>query len=118
MRFKVDENLHDDVAAFLAADGYDAHTVHVEGMSGGNDSALAAHCRKEDRVLITLDRDFADIRAYPPADYPGLIVLRLGNQSRPHVLNVMAHVVDLLKREPVAGRLWIVSEAGVRIRDG
>jgi hypothetical protein len=31
MRFKIDENLHDDVAALLAADGYDAHTVHVEG---------------------------------------------------------------------------------------
>jgi predicted nuclease of predicted toxin-antitoxin system len=79
---------------------------------------LAAHCPQEDRVLVTLDRDFADIRAYPPADYPGLIVLRLRNQSRPHVLSVMAHVVDLLKHEPVAGRLWIVSEAGARIRGG
>jgi predicted nuclease of predicted toxin-antitoxin system len=118
MRFKIDENLHDDVAALFAADGHDAHTVHAEGLRGSNDSMLAAHCLNEGRVLVTLDRDFADIRAYPPADYPGLIVLRVGNQSRRHVLTVIAHVVDLLKHEPLASRLWIVSEAGVRIRGG
>jgi predicted nuclease of predicted toxin-antitoxin system len=118
MQFKIDENLHDEVAALLASAGHDAHTVHVEGLTGGNDSALAAHCRNENRVLVTLDRDFADIRAYPPADHTGLIVLRVGNQSRRHVLNVTTRVLDLLKREPVAGRLWIVSEAGVRIRGG
>ena len=65
---------------------------------------------------MTLDLDFADIRAFPPATNSGIIVLRVGNQSRPHVLEVMKRVLELLKTEPVAGRLWIVTEAGVRIR--
>lgn len=118
MRFKIDENLHDDVAALLAAHGYDAHTVHAEQLRGSHDAALADHCREEDRILVTLDRDFADIRTFPPADNAGMIVLRLGSQSRQHVLEVMAHVVDLLKREPIVARLWVVTEAGIRIRAG
>lgn len=116
MRFKIDENLHDDVAAMLVAAGHDVHTVYDEGLRGSPDEAIAQHCRKEDRALITLDLDFADIRTYPPADHPGMIVLRVGNQSRPHILQVMLPVTALLNKEPVAGQLWIVSEAGVRIR--
>jgi predicted nuclease of predicted toxin-antitoxin system len=103
MRFKIDENLHDDVAALFVTAGHDVHTVYDEGLRGSPDNAIAERCRNEDRVLVTLDLDFADIRTYPPANHPGMIVLRVGNQSRPHILRV-------------AGRLWIVSEAGVRIR--
>lgn len=116
MRFKIDENLHDDVAALLVAAGHDVDTVYDEGLRGSPDNAIAERCRNEDRVLVTLDLDFADIRTYPPADHPGMIVLRVGNQSRSHILQVMSPVATLLDKEPVAGRLWIVSEAGVRIR--
>ena len=65
---------------------------------------------------MTLDLDFADIRTFPPANHAGLIVLRVGDQSRPHVLKVMSQVLDLLKQEQLVGRLWVVTEAGVRIR--
>jgi predicted nuclease of predicted toxin-antitoxin system len=116
MRFKTDENLHDDVAELLTGEGHDVHTVGGEGLRGCADSVLAQHCRNEDRTLVTLDLDFADIRVFPPAGNSGMIVLRVTNQSRRHILQVMGKVLDLVKREPVRGRLWIVSDAGVRIR--
>ncbi|HEY5312987.1 MAG TPA: DUF5615 family PIN-like protein [Pirellulales bacterium] len=118
MRFKIDENLHDDVAALFTSQGHDAHTVHVEGLRGCDDAVLAEHCRAENRAIVTLDLDFADIRIFPPADHAGLIVLRVVDQSRPHLLSVVRRTLDLLTREPVVGRLWIVSAAGVRIRGG
>lgn len=118
MRFKIDENLHDDVAALLAGAGHDAETVHTEGLQGCPDQVLAAHCAQEDRAIVTLDLDFADIRAFPPASTPGMIVLRVHDQSRSSVLRVMRHAVDLLERESVAGCLWIVTDAGIRIRSG
>jgi predicted nuclease of predicted toxin-antitoxin system len=105
MRFKVDENLHDDVAALLASHGHDAHTVHTEGLRGCDDGALAQHCRVEGRTIVTLDLDFADIRTFPPAAQPGMIVLRVGDQSRRHVLTVIGRVLELLEREPITGRL-------------
>lgn len=118
MRFKIDENLPDDVAELLVGDGYDAHTVHREGLSGVDDKILAQHACDEARIIVTLDLDFADIRVFPPTAHAGLIVLRLKDQSRSHVVNVMARLLAVLKRQPVAGQIWIVSEASVRIRGG
>jgi len=114
MRFKIDENLHEEVAAFLAGHGHDAQTVHAEGLRGSADPVLAEHCSAERRAIVTLD--FADIRAFPPEDSAGMVVLRVNDQSRRHILSVLARVVGLFDSEPVSGRLWIVSEAGVRIR--
>jgi predicted nuclease of predicted toxin-antitoxin system len=116
MRFKVDENLHDDVAVQLAGAGHDAETVHTEGLRGCIDSVLAHHCVSEGRAIVTLDLDFADIRAFPPALSAGIIVIRVRDQSRSRLIQVMTRVIDLLKRETVIGRLWIVTDAGVRIR--
>jgi predicted nuclease of predicted toxin-antitoxin system len=116
MRLKIDENLHDDVAVLLAGEGHDVHTVHSEGLRGRGDAILAQHCRVEDRVLLTLDLDFADIREFPPSSHPGMIVLRVSHQSRRHILEIVTRMSQLLEREPIAERLWIASEAGVRVR--
>jgi predicted nuclease of predicted toxin-antitoxin system len=116
MRFKIDENLHPSVAELLTSRNHDVHTVYDEGLRGCEDIHLAEHCHKENRVLITLDLDFSDIRQFPPAAHAGFIVLRLADQSRLHVLKIMTRILDLISCEPVAGRLWIVSEGGIRIR--
>lgn len=96
MRFKVDENLHDAVAALLVSHGHDADTVHDEGLRGSDDSQLLTRCIAERRAFVTFDLDFTDIRTYQPAKFPGVIVLRLSSQSRGHVLSVMSRVVDQL----------------------
>jgi len=116
MQFKIDENLHDDVAALVSSHGHHCETVHNEGLRGSQDQELISACKTENRALITLDLDFADIRSYPPDEYPGIIVLRLSSQSRQNVLDVIAKAISLADVEPVAGRLWIVTEAAVRIR--
>jgi predicted nuclease of predicted toxin-antitoxin system len=118
MRFKIDENLQDDVALAMRAQGHDVQTVREQGLRGGSDERLAAAARGETRALVTLDLHFADIRQYPPQDFPGFIVLRVANQSRPAVLRVMDRVMDCLNREPIHGHLWVASEAGIRIRAG
>jgi predicted nuclease of predicted toxin-antitoxin system len=116
MRLKVDENLPIEVADHLRAAGHDAQTVFDENLVGRSDVSLAETIRHEKRAFITLDLDFADIRAYPPHDYPGLIVLRLATQDKSTVLAVLARVIPLLKTEPLTGLLWIVDESAVRIR--
>jgi predicted nuclease of predicted toxin-antitoxin system len=118
MRFKIDENLHDEIAAIFIREGHDVHTVRDEGLRGTDDTTLAEHCVRESRVLVTLDLDFADIRIFPPTSHCGIIVLRVADQSRAHVRGVISRMLTLLKQEPLAGRLWIVSESGVRIRGG
>lgn len=63
MRFKVDENLPVEVAELLRQAGYGAITVHDQGLGGEADAEIASICQEEERALVTLDTDFADIRA-------------------------------------------------------
>ncbi len=118
MRFKIDENLHDDVAEALRMHGHDARTVLDQGLRGRPDPEIAAVVRREGRVLVTLDLDFGGVREYPPEQYRGLIVLRVVDQSRRHILSVIERVVAVLDCTPLEGRLWVVSEGGIRIRPG
>jgi predicted nuclease of predicted toxin-antitoxin system len=118
VKFKTDENVHPDLAARLRADGHDAVTVWDQSMRGRPDADLASVCLAEGRALVTFDKGFADIRTYPPDLYSGLIVLRLDRQSRSRLLAAWDGVADLLVRERLIGKLWIVDEDGVRIRPG
>jgi predicted nuclease of predicted toxin-antitoxin system len=118
MRFKTDENLPVEAADVLAQAGHDALTIHDQQMVGQPDPQVASVCQSEQRVLLTLDLDFSDIRNYPPADYFGIIVLRPRSQAKPAVLALIGQIVRLLDSEPLNGKLWIVQDTGLRIREG
>lgn len=88
-KFKLDENLPREAADLLRGAGHDAVSVMDQQMCGRPDADVAAVCQREDRVVVTLDLDFADIRAYPPANYPGIVVLRLTQLDKRSVLSVI-----------------------------
>jgi len=64
-----------------------------------------------------MDLDFADIRAFPPRRYPGLLVIRRVRQDPDSILSVFAPVVPLLETESPEGRLWIIERDKVRIHE-
>lgn len=100
----------------LVQAGYDALSVTDQQMGGRPDPDVAAVCRLEERILLTLDLDFSDIRAYPPTDHAGIVVLRLAKLDRQRVLLALQRLLPILGQEPIAGKLWIVDETTVRIR--
>ena len=116
MRFKTDENIPTEAVDLLRTAGHDAVSVFDQSLGGHADSRIAFVCKQEDRALITLDTDFADIRTYPPRDYPGLLVLRLAKQSAPEVLRVMRRLLEVLRTADCRGRLWIVEGERIRVR--
>ena len=116
MKFKIDENLPIDVADLLNSTGHEAETVLSQNLSGSTDKTLIKVCQTEDRALITFDGDFADLRAYPPSDFPGLVVLRLKRQDKNFVLEIIGKLTETLTREELEGKLWLVEENRIRIR--
>lgn len=116
MRFKLDENIPLELRELLRVAGHDAQTVLDQRLGGFGDQDIAAACRREGRVIITFDTGFADIRQYPPSAYPGIVVLRLNNQSREHTLAVTGRLLRTLDGKSLDGQLWIVEETRVRVR--
>lgn len=114
MRFKIDENLPLESAKLLNCAGHDASTIHDQQMVGELDAQIASVCQSEQRALLTLDLDFADIRAYPPLNYHGIIVLRPRTQSKAAVIQLITQIIRLLTIERLEGNLWILQENGLR----
>jgi predicted nuclease of predicted toxin-antitoxin system len=117
LRFKLDENIPVRALSTLRAQGHDVETAESEGLAGAADAALLAACNAEDRILITLDLDFSDIREYPPGSHKGVWVLRPAQQTFDVVVSLVAAAVRLSSVERTAGQLWVVDERRVRIRE-
>ncbi len=115
MRFKVDENLPEELAAILRGAGHDACTLRDQSLSGHPDAEISTACQREQRALVTLDLGFADIRAFPPEEFDGIVVFRVRSQDRTHVIEVLRRALPLLEVEELARHLWIVEDARVRI---
>jgi predicted nuclease of predicted toxin-antitoxin system len=116
VKFKLDENLSPSLLGMFGAVGHDAHSVVQQGLGGQPDERVIDVCRREGRALITLDLDFSNILAYPPANFTGIVVLRLPDQAHVTVKSAIQRVLDLLPQEPIAATLWIVEERRIRIR--
>ena len=65
---------------------------------------------------MTLDLDFANIRAYPPGEHTGIVVLRVKRQDKPTVLAYVRRLAAALTRRNPAGELWIVDGNRIRFR--
>lgn len=118
MKLKIDENLPSGCVGILRGGGFEADTVADECLTGTDDSAIAARCRAEGRVLITLDLDFANIRAYPPTEYAGIIILRSKKQDKHSVLTLVHRIALVLTNRAPAGELWIAEPDRIRFRNG
>jgi predicted nuclease of predicted toxin-antitoxin system len=116
VRFKVDENLPDELAQALRTAGWDCSTIDDQMMNGSDDETVERVCRAEERILVTFDLGFADVRAFAPGSHAGFIVFRLKNQSKPHTLRVAIGVIEWLRQRELRNELWIVEEDRIRIR--
>lgn len=67
-------------------------------------------------MLVTLDKDFGDLRSFPPGTHPGIIVMRVSNQSAPHVTAVLGSLLREFDLDNLAGCLTVLEDARVRIR--
>ena len=116
-RFKLDENVPRDADALLRAGGHDCHSVFSENIVGCSDEGLIEVCRREQRILVTLDLDFSDIRLYPHDTHPGIWILRPSSQSVTAVCSLLARALRMLDVESAEQRMWIIGDERIRIRE-
>jgi len=116
MKFKLDENLPESLVDLLAAAGHDALSVTTQELGGERDEKIAVVCTSEDRALVTLDTGFADIRAYPPKEHAGIIVLRIGRQDVSHIKATVTRVLSVINDHPLRQTLWVVEDHRIRFR--
>jgi predicted nuclease of predicted toxin-antitoxin system len=116
MRFKLDENLSRYLKPVLEALNHKVSTAAEESLLSKPDAIIAAAAKKENRILLTLDVEFADLRKYPPGDNPGIIVFRPESFGPLAVNKLIETFVKTVNLDELKGCLVIVEPTRVRIR--
>ncbi|MCI0624813.1 MAG: DUF5615 family PIN-like protein [Acidobacteria bacterium] len=116
MKVKVDENLPIEVVHALHSQGHEADGVYDEGLAGSADSFVLERARAESRILLTLDKGVGKVVAYPPDQYPGIVLFRPPRSGRGAVLAFFVRHLPALLSLGLAKRLTVVSETGIRQR--
>ena len=112
MKFLVDECTGIYVSKKLKEMNFDCISV-IECMRGAEDEEIAERAVKEDRVIITNDKDFGRLTGfYKP---PGIILLRLKDESAENKVKMVTFLVTS-HRESILGNIMVVSEKKIRIR--
>ena len=118
MKFLLDANLPRSSAALLQKLGHETQDVRDILPNGIDDATIAACAQSHQLILVTRDFDFADIRNYPPANYSGLVVLQLPDDTT--AMKVNQTLESFARNEPLlarlSGKLAIVESWRIRFR--
>lgn len=118
MKFKLDENFGSRTQHLFQAYGHDVQTVRMQGLQGSSDARLFEVCRVEQRCLVTLDLDFADVLRFPPSLTNGIVVIRLPrNPSLALLEQLIRQFLQTLAHMPIERRLWIVEPSRIRVHE-
>ena len=74
-----DENIHEEVVAFLRGEGHDVLDVKESGLMGTDDLPLIRLSLAEQRIILTHDSDFGRLAVHNHEPLVGIIYLRPGH---------------------------------------
>jgi predicted nuclease of predicted toxin-antitoxin system len=112
MRFLIDECTGPAVVRWLHEQGHDVFSTYEEAR-GAPDALLLNKALREDRILITNDKDFGESVYRDQHPHRGIILLRLEDERAHNKIEVLRRLLgsyaDLLP-----GRFVVVTDTGIR----
>src|SRR5437870_3314882 len=94
MNFLVDESVDIRVAQYLVSLGHEATTVADDYQVSISDEQVLGHAYREQRILITNDRDFGELVFRHHQPHAGVIYFRLGTFE---LASIIARLSDVLE---------------------
>lgn len=117
MRFLLDECIPKSSIQIIKSFKYSAISSKEANLLGKADKSYIDYSIKSNRILITLDVDFANTLIYNPYITPGIIVLRPKYPTSPLKINKLLYrALKKLKNISINNSLVIISENKIRIR--
>ena len=116
MKFKLDENFGTRTQHIFRDAGHDVATVREEELQGSTDLRIYEVCRSENRCLVTLDLDFADVIRFPPERTAGIAVIRVPqNPSLGLLEQLIQQFLAALTQTQINHQFWIIEIGRMRI---
>jgi predicted nuclease of predicted toxin-antitoxin system len=96
-RLLADECVYQATVEFLRGLSYDVVTVQELGLEGAKDVTIIQQAVALERALLTRDMDFSSILLYPPAQYLGIVVLKMTPQTTHAVHSALSQALSDVK---------------------
>jgi predicted nuclease of predicted toxin-antitoxin system len=118
MQFLIDADLPRSIVVLLQRYGHTGVDVRDIGLGSAPDVHIARYAQTQSLCLLSGDFDFADLRAYPPDRYAGLVILHVPPTATARM--ILALMEEFLQQDHVVkrlpGHLAIVEFGRVRMR--
>lgn len=114
MRFVVDECTGPAVARWLREQGHDVLSIYHDAR-GLDDDAILAIAVREDRIIITNDKDFGEMIFREKRSHRGVVLLRLDDERAASKIAVLAKVLQHYVDRQLAREYVVATETTLRI---
>jgi len=113
MRILANENFPGEAIRKLKEHGHDVKWIRIES-PGISDNEVLDIARKENRILITFDKDFGELafKSKLPAEC-GIILFRISTSSPEYITKVAIAVLE--SRSDWAGNFSVIEDNRIRI---
>ena len=116
MELVVDECIGTLVSRWLRSEGYDTISI-FEAARGSTDLDILSWAARENRIVITADKDFGDLVFRDSRPHRGVILLRLDDETPQNIIRVLAELLADYADE-IDHNFVVVTETSVRINRG
>ena len=113
MRILANENFPFDAVSALRDYGHDVVWIRTEA-PGSSDTEVLDRAQREDRILITFDKDFGELAYHRKfSALSGIILFRISSSSSMQVARIAVAAIE--SREDWSGHFAVVEDKRIRM---
>lgn len=117
LKFLADENIPLSVVIWLQDLGYNILQSSQIGLKGNSDQNIIRYAQQEDRIIITLDIDFASLHHQWKKGAFGVVIIRVHPATPPRIKSILKKVFTEVKLKEHPKDLILASYTKVEILD-
>src|SRR3989338_49314 len=108
MTFLLDHCTWKETENILKDEGFSCTTLRELGKNEAANGEVIALANSRKAILVTRDRDFANLTLYPMGNHQGIIFLQITPQSIEKVHKVLLETLRTIPAEHIKGNLLVI----------
>lgn len=116
MKFLADMGISLRTVSWLRSAGYDVVHLRQQGLQKLPDHEILIKACAEERIILTVDLDFAQLLAVSGDSLPSVILFRLGNENYHLINQCLTEILSQCQEDLEAGAIISVNNETFRVR--